>query len=199
MSSWKVFGLMALLPVGCLSTPPSDNPLLLHRDSAPSCENPVLISPGQPSPTAYAEVFEKVLSVLGDYFEIAYANRYDGQILTVPKIAAGIEQPWRPGSPDPRERLLASLQTMRYRGVVHIRSAENGGYLVQLVIYRELKDDPRPAMAPGGTVFRDAPTVDRQFEVVDPIIATDEVWIPKGRETALEDEILKKIRRCQFE
>lgn len=199
MGRCTLLGLALTISAGCLSVPPSDNPLHVRSDPVQTCENPVLIAPGQPVPDAYPEVFEKVLSVVGEYFEIAYSNRYDGRIMTHPKIAPGIGEPWRPGSPDARERLLATLQTIRYRGVVQIRAAEAGGYLVQVVVYRELKDEGRPMMAPSGSVFRDAPPIDRQFEVVDPSIPTDDRWIPKGRESALEDAILQKIRRCQFD
>ena len=194
-----MLGLAMLLCTGCLSKPPADNPLLVHPDQAGTCENPVLISPGPQSPAAYAQVFEKVVSVVSEYFDIASPNRYDGRIICYPKIAPGIERPLSPGSPNARERLLATLQTIRYRCFVQIRTAEAGGYSVQVTIYRELKDDPRPQGQPGGSVFRDAQTVDRSYVVVDPIMATDDVWIPKGRETALEDVILRKIRRCQFE
>jgi hypothetical protein len=41
--------------------------------------NPLSIRGG---PAAYARLFEKVLDVLGDDFDIAYANRYDGRIET---------------------------------------------------------------------------------------------------------------------
>lgn len=188
-----------LMPVGCLSTPPADNPLLLRPDAPRTCENPVLISPGTPSPSAYAEVYEKVLNVVDDYFDIAYTNRYDGRILSHPKIAPGFERPLAAGSPNFYERALATMQTMRYRCQVQIRSAEQGGYLVQVIVYRELEDLGRPSRAPSGSVFRDSPTIDRQFEVVDPSIPTDGAWIPKGRSVELEDKILKQIRRCQFE
>ena len=118
----KPLSLTMLLSTGCLSTPPSDNPLLL-RPVMGEMENPVLIKPGQPSPTAYAQVFEKVLNVIDDYFEIAYANRYDGRIITVPKIAAGIERPWVNGTPDTLSAAVHTFQEMRYRCFVQIRPA----------------------------------------------------------------------------
>jgi len=199
MKLGKMLGLALLLPLGCLSTPPNDNPLYLRPDIKPECENPVLISPGTPTPTAYAEVFEKVLNVIDDYYEIAYANRYDGRIIGHPKIAPGILRIFQNGSPDLTERILASFQTMRNRCEVQIKAAEQGGYLVQVIVYRELKDEGRPLNAPSGSVFRDAATVDRQYEVVDPSIPVELTWIPKGRDFALEEAILKKIRACQFE
>jgi len=144
-------------------------------------------------------VFERVLDVVEDYFEIAYSNRYDGRIIGAPKIAPGYFRPWANGTTDAYERLLATTQTMRYRCYVQIRSAEQGGYLVQVVVYKELRDEGRPINAPSGSIFRDAATVDRQFEVVDPEIIAENGWIPKGREHTIEDSILRQIRRCKFE
>jgi hypothetical protein len=200
MRRYQMLALPLVVAAGCLSTPAPDNPLLLRPDPFRSIENPIIIAPGQPTPAAYAEVFERVLSVVSGYFEIAYSNRYDGRIICQPKIAPGLEQPWKTGSPDARERLLASLQTIRYRCEVQIRAAEQSGYQVQVTVYRELKDDPRPSGYMSGPIFRDAAPVDRQFQVVDPVVPTEgDRWIPRGRETALEEAILKKIRSCQFD
>jgi hypothetical protein len=199
MKSRNVLGLLLLLPAGCLNAPANDNPLLVRTEPAQTCENPVLVSPGPHSTAAYAEVWERVLSVMLEYFEVPYENRYDGRMITSPKIAPGIERFWMRGSPDARERLLATLQTYRYRGFVRISNAEQGGYFVQVIVLRELKDDPRPSNATSGAIFQDTATVDRQFEVVDPITPVDDRWIPKGRAYSLEDEILKRIRRSHFE
>src|SRR5262249_61339451 len=97
---------------GCASGPLLENPLLLRPDKPVPTENPVSAPQG---PMAYARVFEKVLDVLDDYFDVAYANRYDGRIETYPRVAPGIEQPWKPGSPDLYQRLLAFFQTIRHR------------------------------------------------------------------------------------
>src|SRR5207248_6496520 len=69
-------GALALLCGGCMSGPLIDNP---GRAAAPvgGCPNPVYLPHG---PGAYGQVFEQVLDVVNDYFEIAYANRYDGRI-----------------------------------------------------------------------------------------------------------------------
>jgi hypothetical protein len=195
MRGSKMLILTILLPAGCISTPPSDNPFLVRNDA--QIENPILIAPVQPSDTAYADVFEKVLNVVEDYFKIDYAQIYDGTIICAPKTAPGFDQLWKLGSPDLRERMLATFQSMRFRCIVKIRTAGEKGYLVQVTVFRELEDLPRPIIAPNSSVFRDASTVDRSFEVVDPVIPTDGRWIPKGRDTALEDAILKKIRKCQ--
>jgi len=197
MSQLPLLGLL-LLPVGCMTVPPGDNPMTV-RASSGTVENPVLISPGTPTPSAYAAVFERTLDVVEDHFEIAYSNRYDGRIICAPKIAPGYFRFWEYGTPDGYERLLATMQTMRYRCFIQIKSAEQGGYLVQVTVYKELKDEGRPTVAPSGSIFRDAATVDRQFEVVDPEVVAETGWIPKGREHSIEDEILREIRRCGFE
>ena len=184
---------------GCAGRPLTDNPVFIRANLPPGpCPNPVMLGG---SPSEYGAVFETVLNVVDDYFEIKEANRYSGVIRSHPKIAPGLDQPWKPGSPDGAERLLASLQTIRYRCEVTIQPvaadatqpSAPAGYLIQVVIYRELEDLPRPIKATAGdAAFRSDNTVDRQFEVVDPSVIEGN-WIPKGREMCLEQEILKRI------
>lgn len=187
--------LLVLLAGGCASGPPLDNPVRFRPDFG-AIENPVMIAPGEPGPYAYAEVFETVLDVVDDHFEIAYANRYDGRIVSHPQIAPGVIEWWRPGSPDARERILATLQSIRYRADIQIQAALEGGYLVQVRVFKELLDLPRPLRATSPAVFREAPTVERQYTVVE-APTEDRRWIPEGRETHLEQLMLSKLRECQ--
>jgi hypothetical protein len=178
---------------GCATGPLVDNPLFVRPEPDAAVENPVYIPLG---PRSYGTVFEKVLDVVDQYFEVSYANRYDGRIETFPRIAPGFEQFWKPGSPDWYERLLATLQSMRYRGVVLIHPANDGGFFVEVKIYRELEDLPRPTRQTAGAgAFRADQPVERQFEVIDPTFFESN-WIPQGRETALEQLILEKLKRC---
>ena len=168
-----------------------------------ACDNPVLMYANRPPGEAYAELFEQAIDAVDDYFPLAYANRYEGRILGKTTIAPGYEQFWKAGSPDAYERALATLQQYRYRCEVRIREADPAGYFVQVVVRRELKDSPSPAnptlVIP---IFGDVGTVDRdQFLVVDPdvmspIVNAGDRWIPKGRETAIEQAILRKLQRC---
>src|SRR5271156_2665046 len=116
MKLGKMLGLALLLCSGCLSAPPSDNPFLVRG----AVENPVLVSPGQPTPDAYQKVFDRVYDAVDDYFLIAYSNRYDGKIISQPLIAPGLERFMKNGSTDPYERLYCSVQTVRYRCIVQI-------------------------------------------------------------------------------
>ncbi|MDY3555421.1 hypothetical protein R5W24_004564 [Gemmata sp. JC717] len=185
----------ALGPAGCATAPPLDNPVTVRRTEV---ENPVLVSPGQPTALSYREVFEKCVEVLDDYFDLNTPNPYEGRITTKPRVAPGYEQFWKAGNPDPRLRLLATFQSTRQTASVEIRAAERGGYLVYVVVDKELEDVPRPSRATiGNAVFQEAPTVDRQVEVVTPETAGNRGWIRTGRDYAFEQQILRRIRECR--
>lgn len=191
-------GVLAVGPVGCFSAPPMDNPALI-RTRAETIENPVLVSPGQPTAASYREVFEKCVDVLDDYFDLITPNPYEGRITTKPRVAPGYEQFLKAGNPDPRQRLLATFQSIRQTATIEIRSGERGGYLVYVVVERELEDLPRPAQAMiGNAVFQEMPTVERKTEVVSPETSTGtQSWYKIGRDYAFEQEILRRIRMCR--
>ncbi len=188
----------ALGGAGCASTPPLDNPALI-QSGPDTAENPVLLAPGQPTPEGYEEVYNRVLDALDDYFPIKPASRYSGVIETMPRIAPGYEQPWRTTTPDARQRLLATFQTMRHYAIARIWAGERGGYRVSIEVYKELEDLPSPSVASSSTpVFRDAPTVDRRAELITSPRSAERQWIPAGpaphRDFAFEQVILRKIQ-----
>ena len=175
--------------------PPLDNPVLVRPGAgSEEVENPVVVAPGTPTPEGYAFVYERVLDAIDDYFDLVPGPRYSGQIETVPKIAAGYEQPWKAGSPDLRERVLASFQSVRHRAVVRIFPGERGGFRVSVEVYKELEDVFVPQNAKFGPAsFREAPTLDRQTEV-NAAAAASRQWIPIGRDPAYEQVLLRKIQ-----
>lgn len=182
---------------GCFSTPPLDNPTPL-RESASDIENPVLVSPGVPTATSYKEVFEKCIDVLDDYFEIREANPYAGRIVTKPRIAPGYEQLWKSGNPDARERLLATLQTVRQTVTIELRTGERGGYLIYVLVEKELEDLSIPSRARvGNAVFQDSQTVERQVEIVGAVSSAERNWFKVGRDYATEQMLLRRIRECR--
>jgi hypothetical protein len=198
MGRWlsrALWGGWCLLAAGCMTGPLEDNPIFVRPDPSITVANPLWVpSPGVDG--AYARVFEKVLDIVSDYFEIRWANRYDGHIDTFPRIAPGYEQIWKPGSPDAYQRLEATLQTIRHRADVHIEPAADGGFFVNVIIYKELEDLPRPIRATAGAAaFRSDVTVERQFEVIDPTIYESN-WIPRGRDCEMEQLILQRIKKC---
>jgi hypothetical protein len=196
--------LLALLPAGCATGPLLDNPLRLPGANVPAAATEgagVLIEPG-PGWT-YPELFDAILDAVDDYFPIAYANRYEGRILGEPTLAPGCEQPFRRGSPDLSERLLATFQAYRYRCEVRIQPADPSGYFVQIIVRKELKDYPAPAgLFTGVPLFGDVLASPGQFLVVGPdatapVTDPTDRWIPKGRETAIEQAILEQLQNCK--
>ncbi len=185
--SWGIG--LALLCSGCMSGPLVENPGRVGGNPEP-CANPVYLPQGN---AAYGDVFEHVIDVINDYFEIAYSFRYDGRIETFPRIAPGLEQPWKPGSPDFQQRLLATLQTIRHRAVVVVTPDDLGGFFVDVKVYKELEDLAVPSHATAGAAsFRSDNTVERQYEVIDAGVV-DSHWIPLGRDVRLEQVILKRL------
>jgi hypothetical protein len=194
LQAWTLTATLTLM--GCATGPLQDNPILIRPAKVPEAPNPVYIPLGPPS---YGKVFEKVLDVLDDYFEIAYANRYDGRIETFPRTAPGLGQPWKPGSPDFPQRLLASFQTIRHRAVVLIQAADDGGFFIDVKVLKELEDLPRPFRATAGAAsFRSYNTVERQFEVIDSSIY-EYSWIPIGRDLLLEQVILDRLAHMDLD
>jgi hypothetical protein len=178
---------------GCATGPLVDDLGFLPPGMHVTVENPLYLPLG---PTSYGMVFEKVLSVVGEYFEIRYSNRYDGQIITFPRVSPGLEQPWKPGSPDLYQRLEATLQSIRHRTEIQIEAAQDGGFFVSIIAYKELEDIPRPIRATcGSATFRSDNTVERQFEVIDPMVSEPN-WIPLGRDSHLEQAILQRLKKC---
>jgi hypothetical protein len=184
-------GAVLLLLSGCASGPFLDNPALILPSASAPVENPVFVPLG---PNSYGQVFERAIDVIADYFEISEYNRYDGRIETFPRVAPGLEQPWKAGSPDFGERLYATLQTVRHRATLLIHPADNGGFFIQVTVHKELEDLFRPIRATAGAaIFNSNPTVDRVGEVID-AGRFEGNWIPIGRDIPLEQAILQKLK-----
>ena len=154
--------------------------------------NPLFLPVG---PQSYGLVFEASLDALDEVFDIAYANRYDGRIETFPRIAPGFFQPWQTGSTSGYERIMATFQSIRHRAVLAINAAEDGGFFVDLKVYKELEDLAAPARTTGGAAaFRNSSTVDREYEILDPNVL-DANWIPLGRDVEMEQLLLSRLSR----
>ena len=192
-AQWLVWmGMIALLAGGCASGPLLDNPVVLRPPEA-NVDNPLYVPLG---PVSYGNVWEHVISVVSEYFEIRYSNRHSGEIITYPRIAPGLEQPWKRGTPDLAQRFEATLQTLRHRAEVKVDPAKDGGFFVSVIIHKELEDLERPIRATAGAAsFRVDNPLERQFEVVDPSVFESR-WIPLGRNVPMEQAILARIKKC---
>ena len=201
---WPIRGVMVAavvgLTTGCASIPPLDNPVLVRPGV--TVDNPTPTS-DTPTPEGYAEVYERALDALDDYFDIIPGSRYSGVIQTYPRIAPGYEQPWKPGTPDVQERWIATFQTLRHSAIVRIVAAERGGFRVYVEVFKELENAGSPSLAASSLpVFRDAAVLNRTAEVIVGPTATGGTggqWLPAGdpphRDFAFEQAILRKIQR----
>jgi hypothetical protein len=197
---WMVWaGMVLALGAGCASGLRLDNPTFVPGglpSAAPAdeAENPVFVPLG---PASYGKVFDKVLTVLYDTgFEIYESYRMDGRIETFPRISPGLFLFLKPGSPNLYDRLLSTLQTYRQRASVLIQPADGGGFFISVTVRKELEDLARPLReTSGAAIFRTFNPVERQYEVIDPAVL-ERTWIPKGRDTELEQAILQRIKQC---
>ena len=188
------------LLIGCESMGPVFNPAPLPTLGAPVCrdDNPVYIPL---SVKDYGKVFETIWQIVGDYgFEIAESNRFDGRLETRPRIAPGLALLAKPGSPELYQRLLSTTQTYRHRVTVLVQPADHGGfhggYFVEFIARKELEDLPRPIRSTvGGAVLRSENTIERQSDVIDATFFEPN-WIFKGRDAALEQELIRRFNRA---
>lgn len=140
-------------------------------------------------------VWEHVVDVVHDYFEIARENRLDGIIETRPRIGSGLLEPWHRDSVGFHNRLESSLQSIRRRGFVNVTPAE-GGYLVSVEVLKEQEDvNANPDKSVGGSTFQESRPLQRDLTLV----VGDEApqgWIAMGRDIDLEIRILDAIRKA---
>ena len=146
--------------------------------------------------------WEAVADVIDDYFKIEHeepvrkiGDTYnEGRIDTFYQVSPTILEPWRRDTAGEYERVENTLQTMRRRAVVRVWSRPNeGGHWVDVAVFKELEDLPKPEHASaGGATFR----YDSSFtRVVNPAVMDPlgECWIPQGRDPVLEQRIIGHI------
>jgi hypothetical protein len=177
-----ILAALALAAGGCASAP------WAPRVISP---NPLVIPTGD-----FETVWKQSVSAVDEYFDIASENRQSRTIVTQPKAGASLLEPWAGDSVGLDQRTESTLQTIRRFARVKIDPAPSGtGYSVRVEVYKELEDMVKPERQVGGskTIFADDLPINRTREVVGPV-ALPLQWIPRGRDTKLEQVILDRIR-----
>ena len=139
-------------------------------------------------------MWERVVDIVHDYFEIARENRLDGIIETKPLVAAGIFEPWHHDSVGLGNRLEGSLQSIRRRGLINVQPAQ-GGYVVSVEIFKEQEDvTTNPDKSAGNSTFQENRPLQRDLSLVVGDSAP-KGWIALGHDQALEAKMLKQIQK----
>ncbi|HEX8200724.1 MAG TPA: hypothetical protein VF590_09570 [Isosphaeraceae bacterium] len=161
--------------------------------SRPVSPNPLVVPAAD-----FEATWNAAVKVVDEYFDIASENRLSRKIVTQPKIGATILEPWYGDSVGVDQRLESTLQTIRRFAIVQVDPAPGGGFAVRVEVYKELEDLPKPdRQAFGRAVFTDNFPVNRTREIVGPV-PVPLAWIARGRDTALEQAILDRIRNALF-
>ncbi|HEX4148270.1 MAG TPA: hypothetical protein VHY20_04745 [Pirellulales bacterium] len=159
-------------------------------------ENPIHLPPASPD-----FMWEQVVDVLDDYFEIKDEERGRqlgtistvGRIETFPAIGSTLLEPWKGDSVTRYDRLECTLQSIRRRAVVQVIPTDDGGALIDVVVYKELEDLPQPEGAPtASATFRFDSALQRFSEPVGSQ-AVPLGWIGKGRDAGLEQKIIAQL------
>ncbi|WP_437186447.1 hypothetical protein SH668x_003599 [Planctomicrobium sp. SH668] len=140
-------------------------------------------------------VWERAIDVLHDFqFEIGRENRLGRVIETLPKVGAGLFEPWHSDSVGFESRLESSLQSIRRIVLISLQPDDNGqGFLVSVTVQKELEDLPGVAgNSAGAATFSESVPLARDLA---PVVGQSSAsyWIPQGRDLLLEEAILRRL------
>jgi hypothetical protein len=145
--------------------------------------------------------WDQIADVVSDYFTISREQRArrsgdvwcEGRIETAPLDGATWLEPHRKDSVGNFNRWESTFQSIRRHAVIRVIPDANG-YLVEVVVEKELEDLPHPEKATiGGTISRNDNTLpSKRLEEVSRTRASLR-WIRLGRDPALEQRMLADI------
>lgn len=151
-------------------------------------------------PAADNFVWSQVVDAVDDYFRITREQPVqnsngiflDGSLETSYRTGASLLEPWRKDSTAGFERLQSTLQSIRRRAIVNVRP-QGAGYTLEVIVQKDLEDTDRTQYATESTAsVRHDGTLLRKGDEYDDSPRTLG-WIPLGRDTSLEQVILRDI------
>jgi hypothetical protein len=146
--------------------------------------------------------WEQILEVVRDYFSkvtreqrvrLSGETAMEGFIETAPQDGATWLEPHRRDSVGLFNRWESTFQTIRRRALVRV-VPDPGGYLVEVIVEKELEHLPNPEQATAGaaTFRNDGSLPSRRLEQVSHTRSSPR-WIQLGRDPALEQRMLAEI------
>ena len=177
-------GVWGLVAAGCATIP----------GIRATSENPLVVPT-----TDFEVVWKAAVESVDEYFDIASERRDLRKITTQVKSGATLFEPWEGDSVGFHERLESTFQSIRRLAIIQVDPAPTGqGWSVRVEVYKELEDLLQPdRQMIGRAVFNNIQTVNRSREVIGPVQIAP-YWIPRGRDTKLEQAIIVKIRAALF-
>jgi hypothetical protein len=170
----------------------------LHPEPPPMpvfLDNPLLI------PTSDADfLWDQLVDSVDDFFPIDREDRLkviggnvtEGRLESFHITGGTYFEPWRGDSAPGYERLQSTFQSIRRRATVRVTPGQ-GGYLVEIIVTKELEDLYQPEQATvGGSTLRHDGSVVRT--AVRPGSGSATLgWIALGRDIQLEQRLLSDI------
>jgi hypothetical protein len=164
----------------------------------------VVAGPGNPIMVPVVDeqmAWDQIADVVSDYFTIAHEQRArrsggvwtEGRIDTAPLTGATVLEPHKLDSVGTFNRWESTFQSIRRRATVRVLPDANG-YLVEVIVEKELEDLPRPEKATVGPAsFGSEQTLPSKR--LEHILRTrsSPKWIQLGRDPALEQRMLADI------
>ena len=190
-----LLGAALLFSVGCTTYEPFTAREFSWRLNAPQSHNPILVENHN-----HEFLWGIVVDVIDSHFDIEreipirlYGDVLtEGHIETKPKIGPSLAEFWHTDSVGFAERRDCTLQTIRRRVEVHI-VPETGGYSIDVRVFKELEDNPRPLRAVANASnlrFRD--NADEFADKID-VDSSSAGWFIIERDAALENQLLLEI------
>jgi hypothetical protein len=184
-----------------LPAPPGAAPVMVPQPGAAP-----VAAPGPPNPISVPVVdddlaWDQITDVVSDFFTIAHEQRArrgseglcEGRIDTVPLDGATILQPFRHDSVGSFNRWESTFQSIRRCATVRVMPDANG-YLVEVIVEKQLEDLPRPEKSTAGaaTFSTNITLPSPRLEEVSRLRQSPR-WLSLGRDPALEQLMLAEI------
>jgi len=165
-------------------------------DAPPGFANPIFV-PASNDQLAW----EQISDVVSDYFPIAREQqvRRSGEAWSEGRIETGYQggatwlEPFRKDSVGRFNRWESTFQTIRRSAVVRVIPDANG-YLVEVVVQKEIEDLPHPERATAGaaTFLNNESLPTQRAGDVSRTLSSPR-WLPLGRDSALEAKMLADV------
>jgi hypothetical protein len=146
-------------------------------------------------------IWNQIVDELDNSFQIQREQRIhlesgiltEGFIETRPKVGSTLLEPWRTDSTSGYERWHATLQSIRRTARARVIPVENG-YLLDLVVLKELEDVDKPVQASAGAIIQRHDSTLVREQVPPGTFSITPGWISLGRDISLEQTMLANLK-----